>query len=83
MFDGYSEKTSTKDCAHMRRSDSTIGVTVHFASSMALQPIRKSSSLTSITNIDALPCCLRDRSKQGVRSTRHEETPTSSLCKPH
>ena len=37
VFDGYSDKPSTKDCAHMRRSGGTIGVTVHFTSSMALQ----------------------------------------------
>ena len=37
VFDGYSDKPSTKDCAHMRRSKGTIGVTVHFTSSMALQ----------------------------------------------
>ena len=37
MFDGYSDNPSTKDCAHMRRSGGTIGVTVHFTSSMALQ----------------------------------------------
>ena len=36
VFDGYSDKPSTKDCAHMRRSGGTIGVTVHFTSSMAL-----------------------------------------------
>ena len=37
MFDGYSDKPSTKDCAHMRRSGGTIGVKVHFTSSMTLQ----------------------------------------------
>ena len=28
VLDGYSEKPSTKDCAHMRRSGGTIGVTL-------------------------------------------------------
>ena len=37
MFDGYSDIPSTKDCAQRRRSGGTIGVTVHFTSSMALQ----------------------------------------------
>ena len=37
VFDGYSDKLSTKDCAHMRRSGGTIGVTVHFTSNIALQ----------------------------------------------
>ena len=37
MFDGYSDNPSTRDCAHIRRSGGTIGVTVHFISSMALQ----------------------------------------------
>ena len=37
VFDGYSDKPSIKDCAHMRRSCGIIGVTVHFTSSMALQ----------------------------------------------
>ena len=37
MFDGYSDNPSTKDCAHIRRSGGTIGVAVHFISSMALQ----------------------------------------------
>ena len=37
VFDGYSDNPSTKDCAHMRRSGGTIGVTVHFISNMALQ----------------------------------------------
>ena len=37
MFDGYNDNPSTKDCAHMRRSGGTIGVTVHLISSMALQ----------------------------------------------
>ena len=36
MFDGYSDNPSTKDCAHMRRSGGTIGVTVHFTSSTTL-----------------------------------------------
>ena len=33
----YSDNPSTKDCVHMKRSGGTIGVTVHFTSSMALQ----------------------------------------------
>ena len=37
MFDGYNDNPSTKDCAHIRRSGVTIGVTVHFNSSIALQ----------------------------------------------
>ena len=37
VLDGYSDNPSTKDCAHIRRSGGTIGVTVHFISSMALQ----------------------------------------------
>ena len=37
VFDGYSDNPSTKDCARMRRSGGTIGVTVRFISSMALQ----------------------------------------------
>ena len=37
VLDGHSDKPSTKDCAHMRRSGSTICVTVHPTSSMALQ----------------------------------------------
>ena len=51
VFDGYSDKSSTKDCAHMRRSGDTIGVTVHFKPVHYKQG-RKSSSLTSITNRD-------------------------------
>ena len=35
--DGYSDNPSTNDCAHIRRSGGTIGVTVHFIFSMALQ----------------------------------------------
>ena len=37
VFDGYSDNPYTKDCAHFRRSGGTIGVTVYFISSMALQ----------------------------------------------
>ena len=36
VFNGYSNIPS-KDCAHMWRSGGTIGVTVHFNSSIALQ----------------------------------------------
>ena len=35
------DNPSTKNCAHMRRSGGTIGVTVHFISSMALQSKKK------------------------------------------
>ena len=41
VFDGYSDNPSTKECAHMRRSGGTIGVTVYFTSSMALQTKNK------------------------------------------
>ena len=37
VFDRYSDNPSTKDCAHLRRSGGTIGITVHFIPSMALQ----------------------------------------------
>ena len=37
MFDGYRDNPGTNDCAHIRRSGGTIGVAVHFISSMALQ----------------------------------------------
>ena len=37
VFDGYSDNPNTKECAHIRRSGDTIGVIVHFISSMALQ----------------------------------------------
>ena len=37
VFDEYSDNPSTKDCAHIRRSGGTIGVTVHCISSMTLQ----------------------------------------------
>ena len=37
MFDGYSDKPSTKDCPQIKRSGGTIGVKVHFTSSMPLQ----------------------------------------------
>ena len=32
VFDGYSDKPSTNDCSHIRRSGGTIGETVHFTS---------------------------------------------------
>ena len=37
VFDGYSDTSRTKDCAHMKRSRGKIGVTVQFTSSVALQ----------------------------------------------
>ena len=46
VFHGYSDKPSTKDSAHMRRSGGTIGVLVHFTSSMALQ-IKKEEFLSN------------------------------------
>ena len=50
MFDGYSDNPSTKDFAHIRRSGGTIGVTVHFISSMALQT-KKEEFLSNKHNI--------------------------------
>ena len=41
VFDGYSDNPSTNDCAHIRRSGGTIGVTVHFICSMALQTMKE------------------------------------------
>ena len=41
VFDGYSDNPSTKDCAYIRISGGTIGVTVHFISRMALQTKRE------------------------------------------
>ena len=49
VFDGYSETPSTKDCAHMRRPTGTIGVAVHFTSSMALQ-MKKEEFLSNKQN---------------------------------
>ena len=83
VFDGYSDNQRTKECAHISRSGGTIGVTVHLFPAWHFKPRRKRSSLTSITNRDSLPFCLRGRNKQGARSTRQEEKPTSSLCKQH
>ena len=37
LINGYSDKPNTKDCAHMRRSGDTTGVTVHFISNITLQ----------------------------------------------
>ena len=83
VFDGYSDKPSTKDCAHMRKSGGTIGVTVHFTSSMPLQT-KKEEFLSNKPNKQRFNALfLRGWNKQGARSSRQEETPTSSLCKRH
>jgi len=83
VFDEYSDTPSTKDCAHMRRSGGTIGVTVHFTSSMALQT-KKEEFLSNKQNEQRFIALLSQRlEKQAARSTRQEETPTSSLYKRH
>ena len=50
MFDGYSDNPSTNDCVHIRRSGGTIGVTVHFISSMSPQT-KKEEFLSNKLNI--------------------------------
>ena len=63
VFDGYSNKPSTKECAHMRRSGGTIGVTVHFISSMALQT-KKEEFLSNKHNKELLIALLSQRLEQ-------------------
>ena len=63
MFDGYSDKPSTKDCAHMRRSGGTIGVTVHFTTSMARQT-KKAEFLSKKHNKQRLIALLSQRLEQ-------------------
>ena len=81
MFHGYSNNPSTKDCAHISRSGGTIGVTVHFISSMALQT-KKEEFLSNNHNKQRFIAFLSQRlEQQGARSTKQEEKQTSSLCK--
>ena len=63
VFDGYSDKPSTKDCAYMRRSGGTIGVTVHFTSSMALHT-KKEEFLSNKHNKQRLIALLSQRLEQ-------------------
>lgn len=37
VFDGYSTNPSTKDCAHLRRTNGLLGTTVHFSTEMRVQ----------------------------------------------
>ena len=63
VFDGYSDNPSTNDCAHMRRSGGTIGVTVHFISSMALQ-VKKDVFLSNKHNKQRFIAFLSQRLEQ-------------------
>ena len=62
VFYGYSDKPSTKVCAHMR-SDGAIGVTVHLTSSMALQT-KKEEFLFNRHNTQRLIALLSQRLEQ-------------------
>ena len=77
MFDEYSDKPSIKDCAH-RRSGGTIGVTVHFISSMVLQT-KKEEFLSNKHNIHRFIALLSQRLEQSGCEIHQ----TSSLCKQH
>ena len=63
VFDWYSDKPMTKECAHMRRSGGTIGVTVHFISNMALQ-IKKEEFLSNKHNKERCIALLSQRLNQ-------------------
>ena len=63
VFAGYSDKSSIKDCAHMRRSGGTLGVTVHFTSNMALQT-KKELFLSNKHNKQRLIALLSQRLEQ-------------------
>ena len=63
VFDGYSDNPITKDCAHIRRSGGTIGVTVHFISSMALQT-KKEEFLSNKHNKQRFIAFLYQRQEQ-------------------
>ena len=74
VFDGYSTKPSTKDCAHMRRSDGTIGVTVLFTSSMSLQT-KKEEFLSNKHNQQRFIALLSQRLEQAgckIHQTRSD-----------
>ena len=63
MFDGYSDKPSTKDCDQMGRSCGTIGVTVHFTSSMVHQT-KKEEFLSNKHNKQRFIALLSQRLEQ-------------------
>ena len=63
VFDGYSENPGTKDCVHMRSSGGTIGVTVHFISSMALKT-KKEEFLSNKHNKQRFIALLSERLEQ-------------------
>ena len=63
VFDGYSDKPCTRVCAHMRRSGGTIGVIVHFTSSMALQT-KKEEFLSNKHNKQRFIALLSQRLEQ-------------------
>ena len=63
VIDGYIDKSSTKDCAHIRRSGGTIGVTVHFTSSMAVQT-KKEEFLSNKHNKQRFTALLSQRLEQ-------------------
>ena len=65
VFDGYSDNPSTKDCAHMMRSGGTIGVIVHFISSMVLQA-KKEEFLSNKHNKQRFIAVLSQRLEQPV-----------------
>ena len=64
MFEGYSDNPSSKDCAHMRRSGGTIGVTVCFISSMKLQA-KKEEFLSNKHNKQRFIAVLSQRLEEG------------------
>jgi len=63
VFDGHSDTSSTKDCAHMRRSSGKISVTVQFTSSMALQT-KKEEFLSNEQNKQRFIILLSQRLEQ-------------------
>ena len=63
VFDRYSDTPSTKDCAHMRRSGGTIGATVQFTPSMALQT-KKEEFLSNKQNKQRFIALLSKRLEQ-------------------
>ena len=63
VFDWYSDKPMTKECAYMRRSGGTISVTVHFISNIALQT-KKEEFLSNKHNKERCIALLSQRMKQ-------------------
>ena len=78
VFNGYSNKPSTKDCSHLRRSGGTICVKDPFTSSMALQ-IKKEEFNYNKQNKKRFNVLLSQRLVQTGCEIHQEETLSKTL----